>query len=217
MADLRRNASWWVPWLLISIASVGFVFALEKRIGWAQVLETQVQSNPKTAAQFERMAPEQRAKSLKTQAMVGSVIGYAAPVTTLLAMVVIAGVMLGTFNFGFGTKLRYGELLSASAYSLLPSILNTGLMVLMLFLVEPEEYDVNNAAATSVGYFVPNTMPFLKTLLGVFDVFTLWQVFLLAVAVAQLSKRKVKTGTAFAMMFALLFLVKLVAAGVAAM
>ena len=63
---------------------------------------------------------------------------------------------------------------------MLPSILNTLLIITVMFFVAPETFDVKNPIASSVGYFVPNTMPFLKTLLGAFDVFTLWQVFLLA-------------------------------------
>ena len=43
MADLRRNASWWVPWLLVSIVSVAFTYTLDKKIGWAQAIETQIQ------------------------------------------------------------------------------------------------------------------------------------------------------------------------------
>ena len=32
MADLRRNASWWVPWLLVSIVSIAFCYTLDKKI-----------------------------------------------------------------------------------------------------------------------------------------------------------------------------------------
>jgi hypothetical protein len=211
MTDLRRNASWWVPWLLVSIISVGFTYTLDKKIGWAQAIETQIQANPKAAAQIEQQTPGQREKTLKTQAAVASVIGYAAPLMTLLALVMLAGVLLGIFNFGFGARLRFGELMGVAAYSLLPSILNTLLIITVMFLVPPDAFDVKNPIATNIGYFVPNTMPFLKTLLGALDVFTLWQVFLLAVGVSQLSK--VKKGTAFATIFALFFMVRLVSAG----
>ena len=215
MADLRRNASWWVPWLLVSLVSVGFAYTLDKKIGWGQVIETQIQANPKAAAQIEQQPPEQREKALKTQAAVASVIGYAAPLMTLLALVMMAGVLLGIFNFGFGAKLRFGEMMGVAAYSLLPSILNTLLIITVMLLVAPDAFDVKNPIATSMGYFVPNTMPFLKTLLGAFDVFTVWQVFLLAVGVSQLSK--VKRGTAFGTIFLLFFLVKLVGAGFSGM
>lgn len=211
MADLRRNASWWVPWLLVSLVSVGFTYALDKKIGWEQVIETQIQANPKATAQIEQQPPEQREKAMKTQAAVASAIGYAAPLMTLMAMVMMAGVLLGIFNFGFGSKLRFGEMMGVAAYSLLPSILNTLLITTVMLLVAPDAFDVKNPLATSVGYFVPNTMPFLKDLLGAFDVFVVWQVFLLAVGVSELSK--VKKGTAFGTIFLLFFLVKLVGAG----
>jgi hypothetical protein len=210
MADLRRNASWWVPWLLISIVSIGFAFTVDKKIGWAQVIETQIQANPKAAAQVEQLPPEQREKSLKTQAAVANVIGYAAPLMTLIALVVMAGVLMVMFNFGFGAKLRFGEMMGVAAYSLLPSILNTLLIITTMFFVTPDVFDVKNPIATSAGYFVPSTMPLLKTVLGALDVFTLWQVFLLAVGVSELSK--VKKWTAFAAIFALFFLFKLAGA-----
>ena len=79
MADLRRNASWWVPWLLISVVSMAFVYALDKRVGWGQVMETQVQANPKSAEKMDKMPPEQREKIMKIQETSARVIGYAAP------------------------------------------------------------------------------------------------------------------------------------------
>jgi hypothetical protein len=210
MADLRRNAGWWVPWLLVSIVSVAFAYTLDKKIGWPLVIETQIQANPKAAAQIEQQAPEQREKLLKTQAAVAGVIAYAAPLMTLLALVAIAGILLGIFNFGFGAKLRFGEMMGVASYSLLPSIINTLLIILVMFLVSADAFDVKNPLATNVGYFVPNTMPFVKTALGTVDVFTIWQVFLLAVGVSQLSK--VKRGTAFATIFVLFALMKVLGA-----
>jgi hypothetical protein len=215
MADLRRNASWWVPWLLISLVSVAFVFSLDKKIGWAQVIETEIQSNPKGAERIERLAPEQRDKMLKQQEMSARFVGYAAPVTTLLMLVVVAGVLLGMFNFGFGAKLNFKELMGVAAYGFLPSIISTLLMIVMMFFVEPESFDLKNPIATSAGYFVPSTMPFLKTVLGAFDLFTLWTVFLLAVGVSSLSK--VNKGVAFAAIFVLFLLLKVAGAAIGSM
>lgn len=212
MADLRRNASWWVPWLLVSIASIAFVGTLDQKIGWAQVMETQMQANPKAAAQIEKMTPEQRGKMLKIQETSARVIGYVAPVTTLLMVVVAAAALWGMFNFGFGAKLRFQELMGVAAYSFLPSILNTGLMIVVLCSVAPEAFDLTNPVATSPGFFVPATMPLLKAALGTLDVFTLWEVFLLAVGIAKLSK--LKTGAAFAAIFVVFFLFKLAGAAI---
>ena len=70
MADIRRNASWWVPWLLLSIFALGFAFTLDKRIGWEQVMENQLQSNPKAAEKMEKVPADQREKILKVQTSV---------------------------------------------------------------------------------------------------------------------------------------------------
>jgi hypothetical protein len=64
-------------------------------------------------------------------------------------------------------------------------------------------FNAQSPVASNVGYFIPESLPFLKILLGVFDVFLLWQVFLLTVGVAQLSK--VKKSTAFAVIFGATF------------
>jgi hypothetical protein len=215
MADLRRSASWWVPWLLISIVSIAFAYTLDKKIGWAQVMETQIQSNPKASAQMDKMPADQRQKVLNIQVMSARIIGYAAPVTTLLALVVSAGVLLGVFNFGFGAKLHFRELLAVSAYSLLPGILNTLLIIVIMFFVESDSFDVKSPAATNAGYFVPASMPFTRGLLGAFDVFTIWQIALMAIGVSQLSK--VKKGTAFVAIFGVFFVVKLVTAAFCSM
>jgi hypothetical protein len=58
-------------------------------------------------------------------------------------------------------------------------------------------------------------MPFLKGTLGAFDVFTIWQLFLIAVGVSQLSK--VKKSTAFITLFILVLLFKMVGAGLGSM
>jgi hypothetical protein len=210
MADLRRNASWWIPWLLVSIMSIAFTYTLEKRIGWGQAMETQIQSNPKLSAQLDKMSPEQRAQADKLRAVAGRISGYAAPIILLGGMALGAGILLGIFNFGFGAKLTFTEMMGVTAYSTLPGIINTALMILVMFLVAPDAFNIEHPIATNPGYFIPSTMPFLKTVLSAFDVFTLWQLVLIAIGVSQLSK--VKRVPAFATMFSLLFVVKLVIA-----
>ena len=59
--DLRRNASWWGPWLLISICSLLFVYAMGRQIGFEQISKNQV-AHSSRAEQFDKLPPEQQAK-----------------------------------------------------------------------------------------------------------------------------------------------------------
>ena len=40
--DLRRSANWFVPWLLLAIASVAMVFVVDKKLGMEKVVENQM-------------------------------------------------------------------------------------------------------------------------------------------------------------------------------
>ena len=35
--DIRRNASWWAPWLLISFVSLVFIAVIGRQIGFEQI------------------------------------------------------------------------------------------------------------------------------------------------------------------------------------
>ena len=215
MADLRRNASWWVPWLLISIVSIAFAFTLDQRIGWGQVLETQLLSNPKAAQRIEAMPAAQQDKMERVQETTARIAGYASPLTVLLWLAVMAGLLMAVFNFGFGERISFRQMMAVSAYGSLPTIISSLLSILVLFFVSADTFDIKNPLASSVGYFVPNSMPFWKAALGAFDVFVLWQILLLAIGVSQLGK--VKRLTAFATIFGLYFALKLIGAGISLM
>ena len=62
--DLRRNASWWAPWLLISIFSLAFVFVMNKQIGFEQISKNAIAQSSR-AEQFEKLPPEQQAKQIQ--------------------------------------------------------------------------------------------------------------------------------------------------------
>lgn len=196
MADLRRNTSWWVPWLLISIFSIGFAYTVERRIGWGQVIETASEASPNAAGRMERVPQHLQETVARAEA-------YGAPVENLLFLVAVAAVLMGVFNFGLGTKLEFSKLIAVSAYGFLPSALNKLLMIVFLLIADPEHVDIQNPLATNIGFFVPASAPFLRALLEVFDIFTIWQVFLIALGISQLSK--VKKGTAVATVFGIFF------------
>src|SRR5579872_73921 len=58
--DIRRNASWWVPWLITSILAVGFSVLLDKKIGYDQIAVNQTKLNPKAEEQLEQLPAAQQ-------------------------------------------------------------------------------------------------------------------------------------------------------------
>jgi hypothetical protein len=199
--DLRRNASWWAPFLIIAIVSTIFVYVVDQKVGFRKVVENQIQLQPKHADRIERMPADQRQKILQQQAAITRAISYAVPVIALLLYAVFAGVLFATLKFGAGAELKYKSLFALIVYTRLPMLLTTLLAMLSLVAgVSGDAFNIENPVATNAGYFIgPDGSPVLRALLSPFDVFTIWTLILTTIGITCIGK--VKRGTAFAIVF----------------
>jgi Yip1-like protein len=207
--DIRRNTSWWVPFLIIAAVSLGFIFAIDKKIGWEQIMQNEIAKNPTAQERIDKLPPEQRDNVLQTQLKVSKIFAYANPVFVLVIYLIVAGVLLATFNFGFGAQLRYMTSMAIVTYASLPSALSALLGMVVIFAgVDPEAFNIRNPVATNPAYFMdPMQHKFLYGIASAFDVITLWVVFLMAMGVSANSK--VKKGAAFLTIFGWFLLFKI--------
>ena len=67
MADIRRNASWWVPLIILTVFAWIFSYSVDKKIGWEQVVQNEIAKNPKAVERIDKMAPEQREQMMNLQ------------------------------------------------------------------------------------------------------------------------------------------------------
>src|ERR1039458_4094500 len=44
--DILRSTSWWLPFVLTVVAAVGVILAIQQKVGWEQVVETETQMPP---------------------------------------------------------------------------------------------------------------------------------------------------------------------------
>ena len=214
--DIRRNTSWFVPFLIIAIVSVGFIFAIDKKIGWEQIMQNEIAKNPTAQARLDKLPAEQRDNVLQVQMKISRVFAYANPVVILIIYLVVAAIVLATFNFGFGAQLRYMTSMAIVTYASLPTILSALLGIIVMFAgVDPEAFNIRNPVATNPAYFMdPTQNKFLYGVVSAFDVITLWVIFLMAVGVSVNSK--VKKGPAFLALFVLFLLFKVGSAAIGA-
>jgi len=100
--DIRRNASWWVPWLLMSIFGLAVVFVVDKKLGMGTAYENQLRLSPKQMDKIDQMPTDQKAKAMQVGATITRYFAYGSPLLTIIFVAVIAAVLMATFNFGFG-------------------------------------------------------------------------------------------------------------------
>jgi hypothetical protein len=215
--DLRRNAQWWAPFLLIVIVSSLFVYVGGQKVGFRKAMENQMRAQPKQQAQLDQLPPDQREQRLETGTKITRGISYAFPAIQLLILVIIAAILFGTFKFAAGADVSFKVAMAIVVYAGLPGLLKVGLALLSLLVgASPDSFTFQNPVATNPGYFLnPADSPFLYSLASSFDVFLIWTLALTAIGFTCVSK--VKRGTAFAIVFGWWLVFTLIGAGLASL
>jgi len=214
-ADIRRNASWWVPFLLISIFSISFFVMIDKKVGFDQVARTMLANN-KAIQQLDTAQQEQAYSRTAIGLKVGE---YAAPIFILIYVLIIAGVLMATFNFMMDVQVSFSQSMAIVMYGWLPGIIGAILSIFALAFGDPEGFRMDNPIGTNPAHFMDpaTTSKFLYSMLTSVDAISLWIVVLIGIGFAVNAKKKISTGSAIATVAIWYFIVKLCGAGFAAL
>ncbi|HZR28662.1 MAG TPA: YIP1 family protein [Terriglobales bacterium] len=212
-SDLRRKANWFVPWLVLAIASWSFIGVVSQKIGFKQVSENQMRMNPKAQERLAQLPADRRERGMEISTMITKTFAFAFPVLALLIYLVIAAVLMGTFNFALGTEVPFHTSLAIVIYAQLPRIIRLVLAIISLFAgADPESFILSNPVASNPGFLVDaSAHPALYVLASSFDIFTLWTIVLIGIGFACVSK--VKRSTAIVTVFGWYVLITLVTVG----
>jgi hypothetical protein len=214
--DLRRNANWWAPFLLMVIVSTIFVYTVDQKIGFRKVAEKLAMS-PKQSAQLDNLPADQRDQQMRQRTIGTKIVSYVFPAITLIIWLIIAAVLFATFKFAAGAEVTFKISLAIVLFAALPGVLKTLLaMVSVLAGMSPDSFSFQNPVATNPGYFMnPADNVFLYSVLSSLDIFLIWTLVLTAIGFTCVSK--VKRGTAFGIVFGWWAVFTLAGAGLGAM
>jgi hypothetical protein len=187
--DILRNTSWWLPFVLAVLVSLGVTFAIDRQVGFERVVENIVQSSPKQSEQLASLTPEQREARVKAMAKGYRYTSYASPIFILVFTALGALVLWGSFNFGLGAQTTFRQMFCLWMYCSLPRLLGGLLTVVILYFGgDAESFDFKNPVGTNIGYYLADVPAWLKTGLGFFDVIGLWTLLLLVIGTAVVAK-----------------------------
>ncbi len=214
--DIRRNASWWAPWLLMSILGLIWVYQVDKKVGMDKVAENQIALSPKQAAKLDQLSPDQRASQMEISVKFTRVIAYVYPVFTLIVCAIFAGVLLATFKFGFGASdLQFKQAYAITMFAFLPGVVKVLLSMLLIAIGSGEGFTFQNPIASNLGGLVDPSSAFLHSVLTSIDFFTIWTLVLTGIGYACVTK--VKRGTAMGVVFGWWAAMVLLSAGIGAL
>lgn len=213
--DILRSTSWWLPFLLMALATFGVAFTIDHQVGFEQVVETQIHLNPSQENQMSSMAPEDRALQMQRMTVGYRYVTYASPLLVLGFAALGSLVLWASFNFGLGARTTYAQILCLWMFANLPRLLAALVTIVTLcFGGSPENFDLKEPAGTNIGYYLPDVFPWLRTLLSFFDIVGIWVLVLLILGGAIVAK--VKIGQAAAVVIGWWLLVVLVSVAAAA-
>ena len=214
--DIRRNASWWAPWLVISFFSLLFIYSIQRQVTFEQVTKNQI-AHSKRADQFDKLPPDQQEKQIQLSNKIIGFFAYGSPVMILFYFLITAVVLWGTFKVA-GAETSFKQAYAIVMYASLPGILGALLGIIAMFAgINPEGFDINNPVGTNLGYYLDpeTTGKFLRSLASSLDVLTIWTIVLMGIGFACTSK--VKRSTAIIIVAAWYLVFKLASSGMAAM
>src|SRR5262249_39265729 len=133
----------------------------------------------------------------------------------ILIFVAIAALLYwATFNFGLGAQTTYGQMFAVWMYASLPRIITALLSIVLLMTgVNTDSYNMQNPVGTNLAYYMPDTAPWLRTILSFFDVIGLWVLALLILGTSIVAK--VSRGKAAAVVIGWWLLGMIIATGIA--
>lgn len=213
--DIRRNQSWWVPYLLSVIVATCFFITVDKKVGWDSVVRDMVTSN----SSFQQASPdlqERQVRIMSKSYQYGT--EYGSVVFVLIFVLIEAALLMVAFNFILEAAVPFGTSLAIVFYGSLPLFLSNLLGIVSLLVGNGENFNFQNPVASNVAYFLDrsSTSKFWYNFATSFDVFSIWVVILIGMGFAINSDRKkVKVSTGIVTVAVLFFIWKLITAGFA--
>jgi len=197
--DVKRNASWWAPWLLGAIVGLIFAVLAMQKIDMGHFIQQQIDRSPAAQRRMERLTPEQRTAGIEIQKTITKGFFYALPVISLVRGLVVAAVLLFIFNFVLGAEVPFARAMAVVFYAYVPFVVIYSILLIISLLVsaDPNAIDLSNPMPTNPGFFMdPLGNQFVFTFASALDIFNIWTIILLGLGFSTASSnRKPSAGT----------------------
>jgi hypothetical protein len=192
-ADIARRPRWWIPVIIAGILGTIYLNAFSQRVGWEQTIRQAIERTPNG----QNMTPQQKEQAITVGAKIYQYLGYGvAAVGTLFYVFIVAVILMFLFDTILSAGIGLKRMMAIVAYGFLPLVIQTVLSMVVLFLKDPQDFNLQNPLMFNVGsYLSPESPAALRAVGGSLDLFSLWIMVLLAIGVST-AARKIGFGKA---------------------
>jgi hypothetical protein len=187
-SDIVARPGWIVPVVLMMVAAVAFVFLFSSHIGW----ESAMRKMDETNTRMQQMDPQARENVIQQQVKFAPIFGYVFGAGGVpIYVLIVAGVTLLMCKM-MGAALDFKHMFAITAYGMLPGLIFTVLAIAVMFLKSPDDFNLQNPLFFNIGAFLeppPNTGKFIYSLASSIDLFSFWDMALLATGISVAVKK----------------------------
>jgi hypothetical protein len=188
--DILRSTSWWLPFLIAVVVTLGSTFAMDHKIGFEAIAEQSIQQSSTSSDQMSQLTPEARARQMHIIAVSMKYSSYFAFIIILIFTAILALLNWASFNFGMGAKTTFGQNFAVCMYAGLPRMFVAVLNIIFVYAgVNTENFNLNNPVGTNLGYYLTDSPMWLRTALSFFDIFGLWTLALMIIGTSIIAHK----------------------------
>jgi len=192
--DIARRPTWVVPLVLIIVCALATMFLFSQHVGWERFFRQQMETNPRMA----QLTPEQRDQALAIQMKFASV-GAVIPIVIIpISYLIISAVLLGVVAGIMSAPVKFKQVYAIMCYAGLTGVVSSILTVAVMFLKNPDQFNLQNPLAFNPAAFMDPTTSskFLYSLATSIDLFSIWTILLVATGLKAAAGKKLSFGGA---------------------
>ncbi len=199
--EIAQRPSWLVPMALMVLLGIGVGALLNTRMNWGSYIRQKAEENTR----FAQLSEDQKDSALAMQIKLAPYFSYVFGVLlTPLSVLFLGLIYWGAFNLFSGGGLKFGQCFGISTHAFLPTVIGSVLALVTIPLKAYGEIDPEHLLATNVAALLGDNSPkWLISLGSSLDVLWIWVLALFAIGFTAANPKKVKPGTAFAIVFGL--------------
>jgi len=198
--DIARRPTWVVPMVLLIVLVVVLMALFSQRVGWERMIRHQFELSSRAAqmdAEARERAIQMQARFTPPFAYGGAILGI--PIVDLVWAALLFGIVKGLMS----ATVRYKQVFCAICWAGMPGLISTILAMVVLFLKNPDDYNLQNPLVFNPGAFMDPTTSskFVYSLASSLDLFVFWMMILIGIGLKAAGGKTLSTGGAMAAVF----------------
>jgi hypothetical protein len=199
-ADIAQRPRWFIPLLLVILTAMAYITAVGQHIGWATIIRHQFETNK----QMQQMPAEQREQAMNIGLKIAPISGYVGvAVFVPVFYVLMAGLLTLVAGGIMSAGVKFKQVFAIVCYSGMPGILFSLLAIVVVFLKNPDDFNMENPLAFNPGAFMDPSAgsKFVYSFASSFDLFQIWSLLLMATGLKVAAGKKLSFGGALFAVF----------------